>query len=81
MALLAAAVFVATAQRLTLAPRQSVQIEMQVALPLFVLVALAPLTLIGGLYQIFSLSTWTLTYREMRALEAVKPEQLPPASA
>ena len=56
-------------------------IAVLVALPLFILVALAPLTLIGGFYQIFSLSTWTLTYRELRALEAVKPEQLPPSSA
>lgn len=36
LALLAMAVFVATAQRLKVAPRQSVQVEMQVALPLFV---------------------------------------------
>ncbi|MDK9703209.1 MAG: hypothetical protein OEL20_08710 [Sulfuritalea sp.] len=36
MALLAMAVFVAAAQRLKAAPRQSVQVEMQVALPLFV---------------------------------------------
>lgn len=36
MALLAMAVFVATAQRLKVVPRQSVQVEMQVALPLFV---------------------------------------------
>jgi hypothetical protein len=52
-----------------------------VALPFFVFVILAPLTLIGGWYQIFSTSTWTLTYREMRALDAVKPEQLPRATA
>jgi hypothetical protein len=51
------------------------------ALPFFIFVALAPLTLIGGWYQIFSTSTWTLTYREMRALEAVKPEALPPSPA
>lgn len=36
MALLAMAIFVATTQRLKVAPRQSVQVEMQVALPLFV---------------------------------------------
>ena len=36
VALLAATVFVATAQRLKSAPRQSVRVEMQVALPLFV---------------------------------------------
>ena len=36
VALLAATIFVATAQRLKSAPRQSVRVEMQVALPLFV---------------------------------------------
>lgn len=40
-ALLAATVFVATAERLKSAPRQSVSVEMQVALPLFVQVFMA----------------------------------------
>ena len=40
-ALLAATVFVATAQRLKTMPRQSVQVEMQVVLPLFVQVFMA----------------------------------------
>lgn len=39
--ILAAMVFVPSAQRLKLAPRQSVNVEMQVALPLFVQVAMA----------------------------------------
>jgi len=39
--ILAAMVFVSSAQRLKLAPRQSVNVEMQVALPLFVQVAMA----------------------------------------
>lgn len=41
VALLAAVVFVATAQRLKTVPRQSVQVEMQVVLPLFVQVFMA----------------------------------------
>lgn len=40
LALLAAMAFVATNQRLKLAPRQTVSVEMQVALPLFVQVAM-----------------------------------------
>jgi len=39
--ILAAMVFVSSAQRLKLAPRQNVNVEMQVALPLFVQVAMA----------------------------------------
>jgi hypothetical protein len=39
--ILAAMVFVSSAQHLKLAPRQSVNVEMQVALPLFVQVAMA----------------------------------------
>lgn len=41
VAILAAGVFVTATQRLKLAPRQSVSVEMQVALPLFVQVAMA----------------------------------------
>jgi hypothetical protein len=45
-----------------------------VALPFFMLVILAPLTLVGGLYRIFESSIWTLTFREMKALESLQPE-------
>jgi hypothetical protein len=48
-----------------------------VAVSFFLLVVLAPLTLISGLYQIYTSSVWTLTYREIKALEAVKPEEIP----
>jgi hypothetical protein len=44
-----------------------------VALPFFMLVVFAPLTLIGGLYKIFVSNVWTLTYREITALESVAP--------
>jgi hypothetical protein len=49
-------------------------IAVLVALPFFMLVILAPLTLVGGLYQIFESSIWTLTFREMKALESLQPE-------
>ena len=47
-----------------------------VALPLFFLVAFAPLTLISGWYKIYTTNVWTLTYREIKALTAVKPEEI-----
>lgn len=52
-----------------------------VALPFFFAVALLPLTVIGSWFTIYTTNVWTLTYREMKALEVVKPvEQLPPAT-
>jgi hypothetical protein len=47
-----------------------------VALPFFFMVALAPLTIIGGWYMIYKTSVWTLTYREIKALEAVEPKEI-----
>jgi hypothetical protein len=44
-----------------------------VALPFFFTVLFAPLTLISGWYMIFDSSVWTLTYREMKALEGLAP--------
>lgn len=44
-----------------------------VALPFFFTVLFAPLTLISGWYLIFDSSVWTLTYREMKALEGLAP--------
>jgi len=41
-----------------------------VALPLFFLVTLAPLTLVSGWYMIYTSGVWTLTYREIKAREA-----------
>jgi hypothetical protein len=49
------------------------------ALPLFFTVLFAPLALIGGWYLIFESSVWTLTYREMKALEAVSAPPVTPA--
>lgn len=48
-----------------------------VALPFFFLVLFAPLALIGAWIQVFDSSVWTLTYREMKALESVAPAEVP----
>jgi hypothetical protein len=44
-----------------------------VALPFFFTVLLAPLTLISGWYTVYASSVWTLTYREMKAIEGLAP--------
>ena len=45
-----------------------------VGLPIFILVVAVPGLFLGGLKEVFKSSTWTLTYRELRALEGVEPE-------
>ncbi len=52
-----------------------------VGLPIFLMVLIVPLTFLGGLWQVYRSSVWTLTYRELRALEAVQPAPLVPAPA
>ena len=44
-----------------------------VAVPFFLMVTLAPLTLVSGWYMIYTSGVWTLTYREIKALEAPCP--------
>ncbi len=46
---------------------------MVVGVPVFVIVLVVPLLFLGGLAEVFKSSVWTLTYRELRALEAVAP--------
>jgi len=41
-----------------------------VGIPVFILVMVAPLSFLGGLFEVFLSSTWTLTYRELRAKAA-----------
>jgi hypothetical protein len=43
-------------------------------LPIFILVMAAPLLFLGGLAEVFKSNVWTLTYRELRALEGLEPE-------
>jgi hypothetical protein len=52
-----------------------------VAATFFLLVVLAPLTIISAWYHIYSSNVWTLTYREIKALELVKPEVVPATTA
>jgi hypothetical protein len=45
-----------------------------VGLPVFLLLLGGPLAFLGGLMETFRSSTWTLTYRELRALEGLEPQ-------
>lgn len=40
-----------------------------IGIPIFILVLAAPLVFLGGLAHVFKSNVWTLTYRELRALE------------
>ncbi len=51
-----------------------------VALPLFILVTFSPMILVAGWQHIFNTSVWTETYRELKALEVVKPKPSLPAA-
>ncbi len=48
--------------------------------PIFLIAVIIPGTLIGGWHQIFSSSTWTLTYREALALEQIQANTQPSVS-
>ena len=50
-------------------------------IPVFFLVMIAPLAFLNGLREVFQSSTWTLTYRELRAKENLEQEQLLVADA
>lgn len=54
-----------------------------VGLPIFILVMTAPTLFLGGLVEVFKSSVWTLTYRELCALESLEtePGQLPELDA
>ena len=45
-----------------------------VGIPIFILMLVVPMLFLGGLIEVFKSSVWTLTYREVRALESVEPE-------
>ena len=49
-----------------------------VGLPLFFLVFGVPALFLGGLYETFKSTTWTLTYRELRAMELGAEAEAPP---
>ncbi len=43
-----------------------------VGIPIFILVVAVPWLFLGGLMEVFKSSVWTLTYRELRALEGLE---------
>jgi len=45
-----------------------------VGIPIFILVVAVPSVFLGGLAEVFKSSVWTLTYRELRALEGLKED-------
>jgi hypothetical protein len=45
-----------------------------IGIPIFALVVSVPWLFLGGLVEVFKSSVWTLTYRELRALEGLEPE-------
>jgi hypothetical protein len=52
-----------------------------VGLPIFILVMLAPWWCLGGLMEVFKSSAWTLTYRQLRAVEDAQPARVPAVDA
>ena len=52
-----------------------------IGLPFFAVVAFSPILLVRGWGQIYQSSVWTLTYRELKALEAVTPATVTPVPA
>ena len=48
-----------------------------VGLPIFALVMSAPMLFLSGLVEVLKSSTWTLAYRDLRALESAAPQTLP----
>ncbi len=47
-----------------------------IGLPFFFVVAFSPIFLVSGWGQIYQSNVWTLTYRELKALEAVVPAMI-----
>jgi hypothetical protein len=49
--------------------------------PIFFIITFSPVLLVNGWHEIYQSSVWTLTYRELKALETIKPEAVEPAPA
>jgi hypothetical protein len=52
-------------------------IALLAALPFFFVILFAPLLLVVGWYRIYESNIWTLTYREIKALESLTPPSAP----
>ena len=66
------ALLVGSVVALLAGPPAGIIVGVVVGLPLFILILAAPLAFLGGLWQVFYSSAWTLSYRELLALESVK---------
>jgi hypothetical protein len=51
-------------------------VAVAVGLPIFLAVLAVPLVILGGLFETFTSSVWTLTYRELVALDAIQPVEV-----
>ena len=47
-----------------------------IGLPFFFVVAFSPILLVNGWGQIYRSNVWTLTYRDLKALDAIAPEAI-----
>ncbi len=52
-----------------------------VGVPILILVMIAPMLLVSGLVEVFKSSTWTLAYRDLRALESKALRAVPERGA
>lgn len=51
-----------------------------IGVPIFLIVVVAPILFLNGLYETYKSSTWTLTFREVKALERSAPVSPAPAA-
>jgi hypothetical protein len=56
-------------------------VALALGVPMFLLVLIGPLVLLGGLREVFVSSLWTLTYGELHGLESFESEPLPAVHA
>jgi hypothetical protein len=55
----------------------AIAVGLALGVPLFLLILVAPLVLLSGLLEVFLSALWTLTYRELRTMQAVERETVP----
>jgi hypothetical protein len=56
-------------------------VGLALGIPLFLLILVAPLVLLGGLREVFVSSLWTFTYADLQRLQGLESEPLPAAGA
>jgi hypothetical protein len=56
-------------------------VGLALGIPLFLLIIVAPLALLGGLREVFVSSLWTFTYADLQGLQGLESEPLPAVGA